>query len=200
MVQIMSQPSDYIEDLAAVTKAKAFLGREFLTWLWFEAETAKDRHQVALDGQPLPEFDLWVDDRLVLDGTLGMSHQNTMKGGDPSHSQEAAASLATGKTVRELKLGLNIRGHGEYSAVLSCEDLFPRGLKLPEPETDDGNPAPQSLAQRLQGMRVFLGILDGLFRRFLEKRVDASWESTALPAMRAWITQRQKRGEGGVLH
>ena len=45
-------------------RSKSFLGREFLTWLWYLAETMQERLRLEVSGRTL-EIDLWVDDRLV---------------------------------------------------------------------------------------------------------------------------------------
>ncbi len=201
----MDAPSGHIEQFSHLAKAKAFLGREFLTWLWYTAETTPERIVLKVPGGPKQlEVNLWVDDRLVLEGTASMTHSNVMKGGDPSHSREAAASLATGKTVREMKLGVSVKGGGEFSAILSCDDLNPRGLKLPVPERADGDSekaAPvMPLGERLRATESFLTVLDGLFLLFLEQRVDPTWESSALLAMREWIKKRQGGKDSDTLH
>ena len=201
----MSTSHDHIDQLTTLGRAKGFLGREFLTWIWYIAETSRERLKLLVDSRDL-EIDLWVDDRLVLEGTAAMSHQNVMKCGDPSHSREAAASLSTGKTVRELKLGLRVKDGGEYSAILGCDDLNPRSLKLPSPEPQEGqdgekkSAASLPLTERLQATATFAGILDALFARFLDTRVAPEWEKTLLSDMREWIKQRQNKQDSGTLH
>lgn len=200
----MTIASPHLDELMTLGRSKSFLGREFLTWLWYLAETMQERLRLEVAGQNV-EIDLWVDDRLVLEGNAAMSHQNVMKGGDPSHSQEASASLATGKTVREMKLGLRVKDGGEYSAVLGCEDLSPRALKLPTPEPQegqDGEPKAVALplADRLQATATFVGILDALFDRFRAVRVDTEWERTVVKEMRAWIKRRQGKQGSDILH
>lgn len=201
----MDASSGHIEQLTNLAKAKAFLGREFLTWLWYTAETTRERLVLSIPGGKKDlEVNLWVDDRLVLEGTASMTHSNVMKGGDPSHSREAAASLATGKTVREMKLGLSVKGGGEFSANLSCDDLNPRGLKLPVPDRADGDSergaAVMPLGERLRATESFLTVLDGLFLHFLDQRVDPTWDTTALVAMREWIKKRQGDKESDTIH
>ena len=195
----MTTTPDHVDQLTTLTKAKGFLGREFLTWLWYTAETTKERLKLRDRKGGELEVDLWVDDRIVLDGTSGHAHQNVMKGGTPSHSREAAASLATGKTVREMKLGLSIKNAGEYSAVLHCDDLNPRSLRLPGLDGDAAK-AEVPLAIRIKAMELFTAVLDGLFARFLAERCDEEWEKTGLQNMRSWIRSRQKAGEEGTLH
>jgi recombination associated protein RdgC len=198
---------ELITQLRTLASAKAFLGREFLTWLWYTAETTTERLKVpGPAGEPGAkkakdlELDLWVDDRLAL---ASEAHRNVMKGGDASHSREAAAFLATGKTVRELKLGLNIKDVGEFTAVLNADDLNPRALKLPAPGKDDGAPKNADtlpLVHRLKLMAVFCAALDGLFAHFLAERCAPEWEEGGLAAMRGWIKKRQKAGESATLH
>ncbi len=200
----MTISSPHLDELMTLGRSKSFLGREFLTWLWYLAETMQERLRLEVSGRTL-EIDLWVDDRLVLEGNAAMSHQNVMKGGDPSHSQEASASLATGKTVREMKLGLRVKDGGEYSAVLGCEDLSPRALKLPSPEPQegqDGDPkaAALPLADRLTATATFVGILDALFDRFRSARVDQEWDRTVVKEMREWIKRRQGKQGSDILH
>mgnify|MGYP006290588129 CR=1 FL=1 len=200
----MATTAHSIDELMSMGRSKAFLGREFLTWLWYLAETMQERLRVEVAGRPL-EIDLWVDDRLVLEGSAAMSHQNVMKGGDPSHSQEASASLSTGKTVREMKLGIRIKDGGDFSAVLNCEDLNPRSLKLPTPEPQEGQDGEMKavampLVDRLNAATTFAGILDALFSRFRAARVEADWDKTVLKDMREWIKRRQKVKDSDILH
>jgi hypothetical protein len=185
-------PVEHVEHLTTLTKAKGFLGREFLTWLWYVAETSSDIMSVQDEEGKKIDFDLWVDDRLVLESSSAQTHSNVMKGGDPSQSHEAAAGLVTGKTVRELKLGVNIRHTGEFTAVLACDDLSPRSLKLPNPSKPDNLADPDDLPilTRIKYTETFLTVLDGLFARFLTLRVEDHWETASLKAMRDWVKQR----------
>ena len=219
-------PQD-LETIHTLAQSKTFLGREFLTWLWYTAETTREPMRVDWGGTSAAsegddsgrskkknrglEFDVWVDDRLVLDGSAASAHTHVMKGGDPSHSREASVALTTGKTVSEMKIGLNVKGHGEFFALLNGEDLAPRGLKLPVPRRDDGDDDGASkkrgesegespLGLRLRQMAVFLAVLDGLFAKFLAQRTDKSWETEGLADIRAWIRSRQKAQEGGTIH
>jgi hypothetical protein len=192
---------EHVDQLTTAARGKAFLGPEFLTWLWYVAETGRERQTLpasesngAITGRSV-DYDFWVDDRLVLESRSATQHSSVMKGGDPSQSQEAAVALAAGKTVRELKLGLNVQSVGEYSAILAGEDLAPRSLKLPSApgESGDGKAAagPLPLASRIKHLDLFLAIIDQLFRRFLAARTEADWDDEVVPAMRSWIKKRQ---------
>lgn len=202
----MDLSTEHLDALANVSKAKTFLGREFLTWLWFTSESARGWRTLTHPRRVTKvEFDLWIDDRMVLEAQSrvpALAHQSVMKGGDPSHSREAAAALAVGKIVRELKLGLNIKGVGEFFAVLGSEDLSPRSLKLPMPTNDQGDAqkTAQPLGVRLQHLDLFVVILDHLFATFLSERTSDHWESKTLQDIRDWVQSRQRNEESGRLH
>lgn len=202
----MDSSTEHLEMLENVAKAKTFLGREFLTWLWFTAETRREPREMPSpkNGKTLA-FDLWIDDRMVLEAVArvaALSHQSVMKGGDPSHSREAAAALGAGKIVRELKVGLNVKGVGEFSAVLASDDLSPRSLKLPSPKGEGGPREAEALplSVRIQHMEIFFAALDYLFGQFLKERTGDQWEEGVLLEIRAWIKSRQKDEESGTLH
>lgn len=199
----MSEALAHVEQLTTLSKAKGFLGREFLTWLWYVAETQKETLSLEpLDKEGEIEVDLWVDDRIVLEAATGQSHQNVMKGGDPSASREAEAALSTGKTVREMKLGMNVKGAGEFTAILNCDDLNPRGLKLPQRDKEDGAAPSEDLPviQRLRHLEIYLSALDSLFARFLSVRTEDGWEKGGLADMRAWIKKRQSKADSATIH
>lgn len=192
---------EHVDHLTTISKAKGFLGREFLTWLWYTAETSRESLELEADGK-MQQFDLWVDDRVVLEASGSVTQQSVMKGGDPSQTREAAAALSTGKTVRELKIGVNIKGQGEFTAILNAEDLSPRSLKLPSPNGDGSATTGDELpiTTRLRQMDLFLALLDALFLRFVETRTSAEWEKSGVDDIRKWIKKRQKDGDSGTLH
>jgi hypothetical protein len=195
MSESTGYPEDHVESLNNITAAKGFLGREFLTWLWFFAETEDDRVVIKDPWEERDlEVDLWVEDRLVLEtANSSTAQESVMKGGDPSQTEEAAAALRSGKTVKELKIGMNIKGLGEFTAILNHVDLQPRSLKLPEPNKEDQSAAPEDTRTviRIQHTDTFLTVLDGLFAKFINERVDDSWKIKGLTKMRSWIEDRQ---------
>jgi len=194
----MTDPVQHVEQLNSLAQSKAFLGREFLTWLWYVAETTDARMAVPSRSEDIKEleFDLWVDDRLVLESSAAMAHENVMKGGDPSRSTEASAALSVGKTVKEMKIGVNVQGFGEYTAVLHCDDLNPRSLKLPKNEdaaTKEASQEDLPLLVRLRQAEIFLTVVDGLFAQFLKARTEPSWEERGLKDVRGWIRARSDK-------
>ncbi len=195
MTDTQEHPSEHVESLSRLSEAKGFLGREFLTWLWFLAETGDGRLVLkdSWEDRDL-ELDLWVDDRLVLENSASTDVQESvMKGGDPSQTEEAAAALRSGKSVKEMRLGVNITGVGEYSAILNSVDLSPRSLKLPEPDSSENitDSDETRTMQRMQYTDTFLTVIDGLFKMYMNDRVDDDWKKNGHSKISSWITSRQ---------
>ena len=202
----MAHTPEHIDRLNSVVRAKGFVGREFLTWVWYVAENQREGLAVtARDGKTELAFDLWIGDRLVLEASSGLSLEHAIKGGDPSQSREAHLALANGKTVRDLKIVVAIKGYGEFSTVLRGDDLNPRSLKLPKP--DDGGEGVSAagkddlpLALRIKQTEAFLSVLDGLFSKFLMARSSEDWEKRDLKAIQTWIEERETNVEKSSMH
>jgi len=196
MSDLPTSQDEHVAFLNRLSDSKGFMGREFLTWLWYLAETNTDRIilQDPWEDRKL-EVDLWVEDRLVLENaTSATMQESVLKGGDPSQSEEAAAALRTGKTVKEIKIGLNILGVGEFTANLNCADLAPRSLKLPEPENNQENSADideTKTTQRMIFTDTFLSALDSLFAMYMKDRVDDDWKKNGHSKISEWIKSRQ---------
>jgi hypothetical protein len=173
-------------------KSKGFLGREFLTWLWFQSEKNTEPFPLANPGSDKDYIiDLWIDDRVTLEASSGTVHSHTLKGGDPSQSAEAATALMTGKTPRELKLGVTIQGWGEFICTLSGDTLSPRSVHLPEPGEADGEAQDTSpLSFRLHALEALCEVIDGLFALYMDDRTEPERYAGFRSDLRSWIRSR----------
>jgi hypothetical protein len=198
----MNTGSNHVDQLTTVSKSKAFLGREFLTWLWYVSETSKDLQVATTSTDSEVEFQIWVDDRIVLESGNTNAHQSVMKGGDPSQSGEASVALQSGKMVRELKLGIHLKELGDFTANLHCDDLSPRSLKLPSPgSADEGKVDAIPVITRIRHTQLFVDILDHLFKRFLDLRTQKEWDSMHVMRIRDWVKQKSSgRGRSNQIH
>jgi hypothetical protein len=192
------------EKLNTINSAKAFIGREFLTWLWYVADTS-GTIEVQLAGKRRKEkVDIWIDDRILLQPDHASGHESLLRGGDPSKSLEAAVALGSGKSVKEIKLGVRVPGSGEFTATLSYDQLTPKSLQLPQPSygNNDDDKAEQGghLGTRIALTNTFLQIVDHLFLMFLEERTDASWDSNRIRDIAVWIKDKSLGRKGAQLH
>lgn len=180
-----------IEKLMSTAKAKSFLGKEFLTWLWFCSEEDSRYFDILSIDQERYQVQVWVDDRIVLESANSKAHQQTLKGGDPSQSLEAAASLRSGKSIKEIRLGFHVEEIGDFICTFSGDDLNPRSVRLPEPiEEYTQSENFSQLGFRLKCCQVLVDTIDGLFKEFLEERVHDDWQTKGLQKIKAWIRER----------
>lgn len=190
-----------VDNLAALSRAKAFLGQEFLTWLWWRAENAADFkfNSQAMNRKNI-KVETWIDDRLMLESSVGQSHTQMLKGGDPSRSPEASYGLRSGKQVKELRLGVRLDPLGEFRCTLDSASLAPKGLIMPTTEEMKSLDAESYGEMRVRQVEVFKEILDELFRAFLETRIAPSWENDTLIQMRDWVSRRANLSKDKVIH
>jgi len=158
---------------------EAFLGREFLLWLWYRSEKGFGR----LAGATGTEVDLWVDDRLLLRGEGQDAQRFDLRGGAPAASATARTALVEGRTVYAARFGLR-REEREYSFELH-EDLSIRGLKLPDLDGDEEDP----VLGRLSEVEMLTEHLDDLFAAFCERRLAVTWEGDEEPRIQGWLEE-----------
>ncbi len=167
-------------DLLDKMNRVAFLGPEFLTWLWYRTETVGEIfNSKVLDGH----IEVWFDDRLVVGSTMVNAQQNFFKGGHPPTSLEARTALRLGKLATEAKLRI-IAGTREWSFVLKASTMELSGVKVPavlSKEDDD------RIYERFFLLEQLDGIVKELFAMFLKKRLSPSWQRDELLAIQEWV-------------
>ena len=186
-------------NLADRIEKRRFIGREFLLWLWFEAEV----FEATLSAHPHGSFGMWFEGQLV----LSQDRESTrIKGGYPTAAREAKEALLVGKLPELGGIHLSWRGQ-EFQFVLRGERIGISGLKLPAVLGDEDEPpaleSPRRGRQRKgreepadQGHEVFYermslardveGLLETLYAEFLALRLGAAWDDVAWPLLRRW--------------
>lgn len=169
-----------IDGLRFLQRNRAFIGREFLTWLWFTSETQKHKIETQYG-----QFKLFLDDKLVLSSTSGSVHENSLKGGTPGYADEARAALKTGKLVQEAKFILQ-EGKRQWMWSMKSEDLAIRSLRLPPIE--ESEPAAY-LLQRISATQTLLDVIDDLFKKYMSIRMTAQFKAE-IEKMTDWLKQK----------
>lgn len=200
MKQSHQETLEKVENLISLTRAKSFLGHEFLTWLWFVCESGEEWVEVVSPATgEKSKVSVWIDDRIVLESASDQ-HIYTLKGGSPSQSLEASAALRTGKSVKEMKVGFKIHEFGEFLCTLNAADLSPRGLRIPELEVDETTETDSIIEHKLMSCEAFTTALDALFLKFLNERIENDWEKGGLSNIKSWMKKRTQGLEGKLLH
>ncbi len=159
-------------------RGKAYLGREFLTWLLYRSES----------GDPLVNFEkagvtVLFTGRTVLRGIAGEVTEMITRGAQAPYSVLVRQSLDRGLLVQTARLRLT---HGEkvYEVTLDADFLDVKSAKLPEllsEEEDD------QVTERLFLVEQLSGMLQALLEAFLQVRGSKKWSGTVVPALKAWM-------------
>ena len=162
-------------------------GREFLTWLWFKAETQNGRMALSA-GEELG---------VLLEGPLTFTHEghgahvSVLKKGAPENSIEAKTCLLGGKKLKEAKITLALDEQRTWAFGFEADQFLVRGLKLPQGE--DRLDAVSRFQERMAFLEQWREIFLDLFGAFLDARTDAKKWKNAVGDIRAWIQGRPGR-------
>jgi len=157
-----------------------FLGHEFLTWLWFRAETQSGPFDL---GGETGALALWFEDKLVVGSTTVDAQENLFKGGHPSTSLEARTALRLGKLASEAKLRV-VRETQEWAFTFRAADLSVASVRIPAVLA---NEADDHLYERMYLLELLHTMLKGLFGLFLRLRASPAWAAEELPRLRRWV-------------
>jgi len=167
-------------DLLTRMNRVAFLGPEFLSWLWYRTETKGPEFSVSgIEGA----IEIWFDDRLIVGSTLVNAQENHFKGGHPTTSLEARSALRLGKLATEARIRI-VHGSREWSFVLKGADLSLNGVKIPSVLSKDDE---ERLYERLYLLEELDRMVFGIFGQFLKLRGSEDWVQNELPAIRRWV-------------
>lgn len=161
----------------------SFLGKELLTWLWYQAEAQHAMLKIRQDDQ----VTVMLDKTLRLKCDFGLTGVTTIAADNPTSLPEAHAALRIGK--QPTRVGLVVgTGVGEFRLTLDGPRLAVSGLVLPDPD------APRSprevLEQRFEQIVDTATIVDALYELFLDRRLARDWERE-LHALANWAAGKQ---------
>jgi len=158
-------------------RGKAYLGREFLTWLLWRSESGEP--VVVAEGAPVV---VALTSRLVLRGLSGEVLECIVRGATAPYSHLVRRSLARGLLVHQARLRL-MHGEEPYEVTLDAEFMDLKSAKLPETakqEPDDALHERLHLAERL-GLLV-----QAMLETFLSLRSGRDWPAE-VAELRAWM-------------
>jgi hypothetical protein len=176
-------------DFIDILRHKAFLGREFLTWLWFKSDSSGGR--IDIPGKRFVEV-LFLD-RMTLDLSEVDTPQTVTLRGEHSELREGLAALREGKKIEEARITLR-GGDNDYTMVLKATWFSFGSFRTPPvvpADPADGETAQEgALLEKISLIEDGMSIVDDLFEYFLRLRVSDSWDTLELPTLRKWIASR----------
>jgi hypothetical protein len=161
---------------------KAFVGKEFLTWLWFRAE--RDG-QIELPKETKP-VTVEILGPILLDAQYGDARLSTLKGDSPATAPEARTALLEGKKLKKTKLKL-VHDDNEFVFTLDGENFNLSGLAVPNPGK---LPFEDYMTLRVQVALDFDALLGQLLETFLALRLDAGAWAPELIQIQQWVREK----------
>jgi len=155
-----------------------YLGREFLTWLWFRSSRQSGIFEMT-DG-PL---EVWFDARLTLEAGGDIKESNVIKAESPTETSEAHASLLTGKLVSDARLRL-VSGQKQWTVAVKGDTLQVSGVKIPALLTREDD---DQLYERFMLIEEAEDTIAALFHQFMELRLDDEAWRPEVQAIRSWV-------------
>lgn len=169
-------------DLVELVESNRFVGREFLTWLWFESEV----FETNLRASSGASCSLWLEIQitLALDGD-----EARIKGPLAAGSPEAKQALRQGKLPREARLHAML-DENEYTWAMKADALAIGGLKVPAQLSADKDRY-EALYERMQLTETLEAVLEALYDDFVVLRLSSEWERGVVPEMRKWAASER---------
>lgn len=170
-----------------------FLGREFLSWLWFNAD--RERGGLSIAGGD--DVTVAIEKSLKLVCDFNLTGSDTIAAESPTALPEARAALTVGKqpTKAGLVLGSKL---GEFHLALDALRMTVSGLVLPEEEGGQEADYRARLEQRFEQIADVAELLDGMFEAFLLKRTSTSEWTAEHRALRAWAGGKEEQARLAV--
>jgi hypothetical protein len=167
-------------DLIDRLNSTAFLGREFLTWLWYRSNLQEGLFALD-DGNP--SIELFFTDRIALAAAGQGAEKVAVKAEDPSLAPEAIMALRQGKKVEKACIRI-VRGQREWTVTVAGDTLAGSGIKIPALLTREED---EKLRERLALLDELDGMIVALFKLFLVVRLDKEQWATERDNIQAWI-------------
>jgi recombination associated protein RdgC len=169
-------------DILELLSTREFLGREFLTWVWFKSETQAG----CFAPEGVKPFELWLDDRVTLESEGEEKVQQVICQGPDSNLTEARHALMEGKKVTRARMKM-FQGEEEWVFTLDAAWLNFRSLKTPKVMADVQEDPQGLFFERLLLIQKVVDSLEALFMEFVRLRISQEWNAEELPAFRNWI-------------
>ncbi len=172
-------------DFLDILREKAFLGREFLTWLWFKSDQTGGIIEIP-GKKPIQVVFL---DRMTLDLSDVETPQTVSIKGEYSELREGLAALREGKKIEEARISLKL-DENEFTMALKGTWFSFGSFKtppiLPPDERDSELEAEGNFLEKISLVEEGMSIVDELFEHFMKLRISEVWDAVELPAIRKW--------------
>lgn len=162
----------------------SFLGREFLTWLWFKSEERNGSILIPGTG----DITVLFLHRLILESGEGDYSETIMCKGFRADLKEGKTALREGKKIKEARIRLGI-GSDDWEFTFKADAFLFQSMTLPAAPAyaeEDEKDREGRLLDRISMTERAVETMNKLFSLFLEKRTSPEWKSEEMPRIARW--------------
>ncbi|MBF0550950.1 MAG: hypothetical protein HQK60_10480 [Deltaproteobacteria bacterium] len=161
-----------------------FLGREFLTWLWYQSEQRGGSVFIPEMG----DLDLTFERRALMESGEGDFTETVLCRGLNSELKEARLALREGKKVKEVRIRLS-QDTKEWSFTIKGDSLDFQSVNLPKGGPVDTDDEEAEFFLRVGYLTELFQIIDHLYGDFIHQRLDPAWPEKGLAEIRLWVSK-----------
>jgi hypothetical protein len=166
---------------------KAFLGNEFLVWLWYVADAHDGEVKINLPGGRKTELTFMFDKVLELECSYGQGGRTAARGAGPSKSPEARQALTRGKVPRKAYLAVHVDGE-QFEFTFDPELFKYSGVRLPA--VDNAETERAVIDARIASLANLTKAMESLFKAFLGIRRDHGMWAVVTNDIREWSVRK----------
>lgn len=150
------------------------VGREFLTWLWFKSEERNG--MIRISGGD--ESEVVFVRRLVLEAGEGEYAETIVCQGLHADLKEGMEALRRGKKISAARLRM-AHNKAEWEFTFKADRFHFQSMKMPSIAESEGEEADREgeILERIYLIEKAAGMMDQLFRSFLDIRLSDEWGS-----------------------
>lgn len=161
-----------------------FLGREFLTWLWFVCE----QRSGTIECGELGSVSIEIEDKIELTSGGNVNATAAITEEAPTQAEEAHTALRVGKKLAKARFHFNLEQYG-YIVTLD-QDLRMSAVKLPATldakEATGDEQRHYVVTDRLNLLAQLEQLVETMFGIYIDLRTGPKWSSVS-DEMREWV-------------
>ena len=157
------------------------IGQDFLTWLWFHAETKEGLLTVGSD-----TCGVLIEGPLTLFLEGDGAHVAVVRNGNPMLASETRSALLAGKKLHKANITL-VRGSEQWSMGFDAREFVFRSFKVPQGEKLDGI---SRFQQRMLSLDRFMETFTAYFDEFIKIRASSDKWKVVQKDIHKWVSGR----------
>ena len=171
-------------DVSVAAHRYGFIGREFLTWLWYQIDQS-GRELKACRNEA---FTMEIGNRLVMENQRGEGQLETVSiKGDEAGLEEAKLAASKGSLVSEMNLIVHFNDL-VWRFTIKAESMAITGLRTPESAAvENEEDLEGAVLEKVYLYEQIIELLESAFAAFIVLRTGDEWQGRIRGEISRWI-------------